>query len=116
MALAYSIISSEGFVYTPTPHTQSLLAHTLRPSDDPAALAQLARLPSDVIDSDRIITACLKVSQGRLERLIKAVDLTRTDWRDLPVGAGFADDPDAHLHWQPPTDPHTKEPRTQVRG
>lgn len=84
-----------------SPHTQSLLTHIFPPADLPAAMAHLARLPPDCLDSDRIITACLKASQGRLDFLAQAVDLARIDWRDLLVGTGFADDPDAHLHWRP---------------
>lgn len=59
-----------------SPHTQSLLAHVFPPADRPRALADPARLA-------------------------EAVDLAITDWRDLLLGAGFAHDPEAHLHWCP---------------
>lgn len=50
---------------------------------------------------DRIRFAALKVSGGDLELLQRAVVLAQTDWRDLLVAAGFADDAEAHLGWAP---------------
>jgi|SRR5215471_6256395 len=50
---------------------------------------------------ERIRFAALKLSKGDLAQLHRAVDLAARDWRDLLVAAGFADDPRAHLSWQP---------------
>ncbi|HSQ19554.1 MAG TPA: hypothetical protein VLR92_04185 [Blastocatellia bacterium] len=48
---------------------------------------------------ERFQFAALKISGGNLTRLYEAVQLTQQDWRDLLVGAGFADDIQAHLKW-----------------
>jgi hypothetical protein len=50
---------------------------------------------------ERIRFAALKVSEGDLAALRSAVKLANTDWRDLLVDAGFADDVDAHRAWFP---------------
>ena len=50
---------------------------------------------------NRIRIAALKLSSGDLGRLEKAVDLAKTDWRDLLGAAGFADDIHAHEEWLP---------------
>ncbi len=47
----------------------------------------------------RVQCAALKLSEGRLEKLYDAVALAQTDWRDLLVSAGFAEDPLAHKNW-----------------
>jgi hypothetical protein len=52
-------------------------------------------------DLERVRFAALRVSGGRLDRLAIAVELAQTDWRDLLVAAGFADDPQAHMQWAP---------------
>lgn len=49
----------------------------------------------------RIRCGCLKLSGGTLEGLEEALKLARTDWRDLLVAAGFAEDESAHLAWRP---------------
>ncbi len=48
---------------------------------------------------ERVRFAALKVSGGSLERLCDAIELAQTDWRDLLVGSGFADDVLAHEEW-----------------
>lgn len=48
---------------------------------------------------ERVRFAAIKVSDGQIEKLKKAVDLAKTDWRDLLVDAGFAHDPEAHRTW-----------------
>lgn len=53
-------------------------------------------------DLERVRFAVLRLSGGRLDDLARAVCLAQTDWRDLLVAAGFADDTQAHLRWQPP--------------
>ncbi|HXK17899.1 MAG TPA: hypothetical protein VNG33_08855 [Polyangiaceae bacterium] len=57
---------------------------------------------------DRIRFAAVRFSGGRLSSLQEAVRLAQTDWRDLLVAAGFADDVNAHQKWQPrPLSPET---------
>jgi len=50
---------------------------------------------------ERIRFAVLKLSGGTREGLADAIRLAKTDWRDLLVAAGFADDVNAHLAWTP---------------
>ena len=54
--------------------------------------------PSDL---DRYRYAALKISGGDLARLRSAVSLAKSDWRDLLMAAGFADDEHAHRRWMP---------------
>ena len=49
---------------------------------------------------ERIHCAALKLSDGRIDKLYDAIALAQTDWRDLLVAAGFAEDPDAHKAWK----------------
>ena len=49
---------------------------------------------------DRIPFAAIKLGGGDLGRLREAIQLGRTDWRDLLVAAGFADDVHAHERWR----------------
>ncbi len=48
---------------------------------------------------ERVRYAALKVSDGDLEKLRRAVALAKTDWRDLLVAAGFANSLEAHKYW-----------------
>jgi hypothetical protein len=48
---------------------------------------------------ERIRFAALKVSDGQIEKLKKAIELAKADWRDLLVDAGFAHDTEAHKSW-----------------
>ena len=50
----------------------------------------------------RVRFAALKLSEGNMEKLHRAVKLAKTDWRDLLVAAGFADSVHAHKHWVTP--------------
>lgn len=50
---------------------------------------------------DRIRFAAVKLSAGSLSSLREAIQLAQTDWRDLLVAAGFADDVHAHQKWHP---------------
>jgi hypothetical protein len=50
---------------------------------------------------ERCRFAALKLSGGSLVRLREAVDLAKTDWRDLLMAAGFGDDVHAHQSWTP---------------
>lgn len=46
---------------------------------------------------ERIRSAAVRVSGGDLMELRRALALAATDWRDLLVAAGFANDVNAHL-------------------
>lgn len=50
---------------------------------------------------ERIQSAAVRVSAGRMDALLAAMALAAVDWRDLLVAAGFADDPAAHTLWHP---------------
>jgi hypothetical protein len=56
---------------------------------------------ADMYELERFRFAALKYSNGNLSRLERAVKLAQEDWRDLLVGAGFADDVEAHKRWEP---------------
>ncbi|MBZ5667706.1 MAG: hypothetical protein LAO30_24300 [Acidobacteriia bacterium] len=49
---------------------------------------------------ERFRFAALKLSNGHFEKLRRAVDLAKCDWRDLLVAAGFANDAEAHKKWE----------------
>ena len=40
------------------------------------------------------------LSEGRVDKLYDAIALAQTDWRDLLVSAGFAEDIQAHKDWK----------------
>ena len=48
---------------------------------------------------ERIRFAALKLSEGQLPKLLRAIDLARRDWRDVLVAAGFANRLEAHETW-----------------
>jgi hypothetical protein len=50
---------------------------------------------------DRLRFAVLKVSRGSLDRLVYAIERAKTDWRDVLLAAGFANNPQAHRSWLP---------------
>ena len=50
---------------------------------------------------ERFRFAALKLSDGNLEKLRSAIELAKSDWRDLLVAAGFANSVDAHKSWNP---------------
>jgi len=52
---------------------------------------------------ERIRFAVLKLSGGRLDKLQNAVSAAKTDWRDVLLWAGFANNPIAHKSWVPPS-------------
>jgi hypothetical protein len=54
----------------------------------------------DAVAMERFRFAALKLSQGRLVELQQAVDLAKTDWRDLLVAAAFGT-PNSHQSWLP---------------
>jgi hypothetical protein len=45
--------------------------------------------------------AAMKLSHGTLNGLRQAIELAKTDWRDLLMGAGFGEDVTEHQRWQP---------------
>ena len=49
---------------------------------------------------ERVQCAALKLSEGRIDKLYDAIALAQTDWRDLLVSAGFAEQTQAHRDWQ----------------
>jgi hypothetical protein len=51
--------------------------------------------------SERLQFAALKLSEGNLDKLDRAVALAKIDWRDLLMAAGFGEDIKAHLAWLP---------------
>lgn len=50
---------------------------------------------------ERIRSAAIRLSAGSVHGLWNAIHLAEVDWRDLLVAAEFANDPTAHMHWQP---------------
>ena len=50
-------------------------------------------------DLERIRFAVLKLSNGDINELDRAIDLANIDWRDLFMAAGFGRDLDAHNAW-----------------
>jgi len=54
----------------------------------------------DAVAMERFRFAALKLSHGRLAELQQAVDLAKTDWRDLLVAAAF-DTLNSHQSWLP---------------
>ena len=93
-----------------SPPTKQHLDALFAPADVPEAEELLARECADNLPLtwnptpsglERLRFAALRLSEGRLDRLRDAIALAKTDWRDLLVAAGFADDIDAHRSWQP---------------
>lgn len=52
-------------------------------------------------DMERIRFSVLKLSEGSIEKLVEAIELAQTDWRDLFMAAGFGHDAEAHNKWNP---------------
>ena len=50
---------------------------------------------------ERFRFAALKLSRGKMDKLLDAVKVANTDWRDLLVAAGFADSAESHKDWKP---------------
>src|SRR3954453_23844207 len=55
----------------------------------------------DAVGMDRFRFAVLKLSNGHTRELQDALKLAQTDWRDLLVAAGFANNLNAHAAWLP---------------
>jgi len=48
---------------------------------------------------ERIRFAVIKLSNGDIDKLLRAIDVARTDWRDLFMAADFGYDVKAHEKW-----------------
>jgi len=48
---------------------------------------------------ERVRCAALKPSGGSLDKLRTAVRVAQSDWRDVPVAAGFGHSVVAHVSW-----------------
>lgn len=59
---------------------------------------------STASEMERIRYAALRLSDGTIEGLHQAVDLAKTDWRDLLMAAGSGEDIHAHNRWFPNPD------------
>ncbi|MGP1273386.1 MAG: hypothetical protein ACTS22_08620 [Phycisphaerales bacterium] len=81
-----------------------LLEAVFAPNDRATAAELLELVEPSYLEHDRIFAALLKCSRGELDLLAQAIDLCNTDWRDLLVAAGFADDIHAHEAWDPKRD------------
>jgi len=55
----------------------------------------------DEFKLERFRFAALKLSEGQLNKLDRAVAIAKRDWRDLLVAAGFANNIEAHRSWLP---------------
>jgi hypothetical protein len=56
---------------------------------------------SDEFQLERVRFAVLKLSEGDLEKLRKAISLAQTDWRDVLMAAGFGHNVNAYKSWNP---------------
>ena len=50
---------------------------------------------------ERYRLAALKLSNGSLVKLARAVEMAKIDWRDLLMAAGFGEEAQAHERWWP---------------
>jgi len=55
--------------------------------------------------AERIRFAALKLSGGNFQRLKDQTREAAIDWRDVLMAAGFGDDVEAHLAWEPDCSP-----------
>lgn len=93
-----------------SPRTKQLLAALFRPAEQEYAAVLLVKRCGNNLPFfeaatpeglERVRFAVLKLSEGDLDQMRECVQLAETDWRDLLVDAGFADDSEAHLTWWP---------------
>lgn len=96
---------------TPTlsPHTKQLIDSLFSPTEAVEASQWVEQecgnnLPFckdyDEHKMERIRFAALKLSQGNMHKLLKAIDMARRDWRDLLMAADFGNDLSAHENGQ----------------
>jgi hypothetical protein len=74
-----------------------------------AELPRRAGYDSDILASERIQAAIVLLAGGDLRRLRQAIDLAASDWRDVLVAAGLADE-----NWPQRLDEELGEPPQQV--
>ena len=95
-----------------SPETRRRLDRLFAPAHRPTAEAILVNecgnnLPFleklDMFQLERYRYAALKLSEGNVESLRRAVRLAQDDWRDLLMSAGFGQDVTAHERWWPAT-------------
>jgi hypothetical protein len=55
----------------------------------------------DEYELERFRFAALKLSNGNLDKLREAIGIAKSDWRDLLMAAGSANDGAEHNRWQP---------------
>jgi hypothetical protein len=53
----------------------------------------------DQYKMERIRFAVLKLSEGKITKLVDSIELAQVDWRDLFMAAGFGYDPEGHINW-----------------
>ena len=91
-----------------SPRTKELIEILFRPQDVAEASQWLVdecgnNLPLcvklDEYGMERIRFAALRLSQGNIRRLLRAIDEARMDWRDLLVAAEFGYYVHAHEAW-----------------
>jgi hypothetical protein len=81
------------------PHTERDLVRAMLVVECGNNLPGLEKVDSKVMDRFRF--AALKLSEGEVSKLKKALALAKTDWRDLLMAAGFGESLSAHESWQP---------------
>jgi hypothetical protein len=91
-----------------SPRTRQLVEIIFKPRDAAEATQWLEEecgnnLPfcegEDEYGMERIRFAAIKMSQGEMLKLLKAIDEARMDWRDLLMAAGFGLEVQAHEIW-----------------
>ena len=53
----------------------------------------------DEYQMERLRFAAIKLSQGNIQKLLRAIDASCMDWRDVLMAAGFGHDVRAHEAW-----------------
>jgi hypothetical protein len=62
----------------------------------------LPMVDPDYVDlAERIRFSVLKLSDGDYGKLLNEIHEASRDWRDILMAAGFGNDPEAHLEWEP---------------
>jgi hypothetical protein len=79
------------------PHDERDIAATLLETECGANLPLIDKQGAEGIE--RVRCAALKLSEGSLPNLERAVEIAKFDWRDVLVAAGFANDLTAHSAW-----------------
>ena len=91
-----------------SPHTKQLIDSLFSPTEVAEAAQWVEQecgnnLPFckeyDEFKMERIRFAALKLSNGNVLKLLKAIDMARRDWRDLLMAADFGNDLNAHEKW-----------------